>query len=80
MLYKLYRTYKHLLDVKLKNSIFLVIIIAFLIISIWIIIPNTSMANNKNNILEIQKQNNLEFQNIIEINWKKYRVYFEELR
>ncbi len=80
MPYKLYKTYKQLLDVKLKDSTFLVIIIAFLIISVWIIIPNSSFANTKNNIFEIQKQNNLEFQNIIKLNWKLYKVYFEEIK
>ena len=79
MPYKLYKTYKNLLDVKLKDSTFLVIIVAFLIISVWILIPNTSLANSKNNILEIQKKNNLEFQTIIKLNWKKYKVYFEEI-
>ena len=79
MPYKIYKTYKQLLDVKLKDSTFLVAIIAFLIISVWIIIPNNSFANWKNNILEIQKKNNLEFQNIIKLNWKKYKVYFEEI-
>lgn len=79
MFYKIYKTYKQLLDVKLKDSTFLVVIIAFLIISIWLIVPQSSFAWSKNNILEIQKHNNLEFQNIIKINWKKYKVYFEEL-
>ncbi len=80
MPYKIYKTYKKLLDKKLNDSTFLVIIIASLIISVWIIIPNSSFANSKNNILEIQKQNNIEFQNIIELNWKKYKVYFEEIK
>ncbi len=80
MPYKIYKTYKKLLDKKLNDSTFLVIIIASLIISVWIIIPNSSFANSKNNILEIQKQNNIEFQNIIKLNWKKYKVYFEEIK
>lgn len=80
MPYKLYKTYKQLLDVKLKDSTFLVVIITFLIISVWIIVPQSTIANSKNNLLEIQKQNNLEFQNIIELNGKKYKVYFEEIK
>ena len=80
MPYKLYTTYKQLLDVKLKDSTFLVVIITFLIISVWIIVPQSTIANSKNNLLEIQKQNNLEFQNIIELNGKKYKVYFEEIK
>ena len=79
MPYKIYKTYKQLLDVELKDSTFLVAIIAFFIISVWIIIPNSSFDNSKNNLFEIQKQNNIEFQNIIELNWKKYKVFFEEI-
>jgi len=80
MPYKIYKTYKQLLDIKLNDSTFLVIIIAFLIISVWIIVPQSSFANWKNNIQEIQKKNNLEFQNIINLNGKKYKVYFEEIK
>jgi len=80
MPYKIYKTYKQLLDVKLKDSTFLVAIIAFLIISVWIIVPSNSFTNWKNNILELQRKNNLEFQNIIELNGKKYKVYFEEIK
>jgi hypothetical protein len=80
MPYKIYKTYKQLLDVKLKNSTSLIVIITFLIISVWIIVPNSSTYNSKNNILEIQKQNNLKFQNIIKLNGKKYKVYFEEIK
>ena len=80
MPYKIYKTYKKLLDVKLKDSTFLVVIIVFLIISVWIIVPGSSFDNWKNNILEFQKQNNLEFQNIIQLNGKKYKVYFEEIK
>lgn len=80
MPYKFYKTYKQLLDVKMKDSTSLVVIITFLIISVWIIVPGSTNAIWKNNILEIQKQNNLEFQNIIKLNWKKYKVYFEEIK
>ncbi len=80
MLYKIYNTYKELLDVKLKDSTFLVIIIALLIISAGAIIPNKSFVNSKNNILEIQKINNTESNNIINIDWKNYRIYFEEIK
>jgi len=79
MPYKFYKTYKQLLDVKLKDSTFLVVIIVFLILAVWIIVPNSTLANSKNNILEIQKKNNLEFQTIIKLNGKKYKVYFEEV-
>ena len=78
MPYKIYKTYKILLDEKLKNSTFLVVIVVFLIMLTWIIIPNTQ-AYSKANIFEIQKQNNKNFQNIIILNWKKYKIYFEEL-
>jgi len=80
MPYKIYKTYKNLLDIKLKDSNFLLIIISFLIIAVWVIVPNSSLANYKWNILEIQKQNNKKFQNIIIINWKKYKVTFEEIK
>ena len=80
MPYKIYKTYKQLLDVKLKDSTALVVIIVFLIISVWIIVPQSSFDNWKNNILELQKQNNLEFQNIIELNGIKYKIYFEEIK
>ena len=63
---KFYRFYKELLDEKLKDSTFLVVIITFLILSVWIIVPYWTSANHKNNLLEIQKQNRLEFQNIID--------------
>jgi len=79
MPYKIYKTYKQILDVKLKDSTFLVFIIVFLIISVWVIVPQSSFALGKNNILEFQKQNNIEFKNIIEVNWKKYKVTFEEI-
>ena len=81
---KLYKTYKKILDEKLKNSTFLIIIICFLIVSVWIIVPNNSEISKKNNILEIgnifSEKNDLDTENIIEINWKKYKVYFEEIK
>jgi len=80
MPYKIYKTYKQLLDVKLKDSTFLVVIIAFLIMAVWIIVPNSNITNAKWNLLEIQKQNNKNFQNIMMINGKKYKVTFEEIK
>lgn len=69
-----------MLDVKLKDTTLLVVIISLLIILVWIIVPHNSFGNEKNNLLEIQKQNRMEFQNIIELNWKTYKVYFEEIK
>ena len=80
MLRKIYKKYQSFLDEQLGNSTSLVSIISLLIISVWFIVPHTSIAGTKNNILEIQKQNNLELENTIELNWKKYKVYFEEIK
>ena len=77
---KLYKTYKRLLDEKFKSSTFLVLIITFLILAVWIIVPQSTLANAKNNLFELQKQNRLKFQNIIKLNWKEYKVYFEEIK
>jgi len=80
MFYKYFLIYKEIFDKKIKNSSFIIFIIAFLIIFTWNIIPNSSYANSKINILETQKQNNKNFNTIIQINWKKYKLYLEEIK
>jgi len=83
MLRKIYRTYKNIIDEQLSSSTFLVWIIACLIISVWILVPNNTLAYSKNNILEFQKVNNkklLESNNLVNINWKIYKIYFEEIK
>ena len=77
MIYKLLKTYTYLLDQKIKDS-FIIIIIAFLIIATGVIIPQSNLA--KANILAIQKQNNKNFETIINIDWKKYKLYLEEIK
>ncbi len=77
----IYKFYKNLLDVKLKNSAILIFIIANLIILVWIFIPNSNANLLKANILELPKKSNLfiETSNIIIINWKKYKVILQEI-
>jgi len=72
------KTYKNILDEKIKNSTFLLFIIVSLIILTWIITPNKnyySMASITN-----IKTKELIKENIIYLNWKKYKIYFEELK
>ncbi len=80
MLQKIFKTYKQILDVKLKDSTLLVFLVSILIISVWIVVPNNSLVNAKNNILELQKNQKLEIINIVNIDGKKYKIYFEEIR
>ncbi len=75
----LYKAYKELFDVKLKDSLFLIMGISFLIISVWILIPSNNIDSLKNNVLEVEAKNTLNSQNLIIIDWKRYRVYFEEV-
>ena len=75
----LYKAYKELFDVKLKDSLFLIMGISFLIISVWILIPSNNIDSLKNNVLDVKAKNTLSSQNLIIIDWKKYRVYFEEV-
>jgi lipopolysaccharide export LptBFGC system permease protein LptF len=77
MVYKMLKTYKYLLDQKIKDSL-VIVIIAFFIIWTGIIIPQSNITQA--NILAIQKQNNKKFETIINIDWKKYKLYLEEIK
>lgn len=71
MIKKIIKNYYKLLDEKLHNWTFVVIIIAFFIISIWDL-TNKNIHQNyylKANIQEAQ--NTIEY---IEINWKTYKL------
>jgi hypothetical protein len=76
MLKKIIKTYYKLLDEKLENWTMVVLLIAILIISASLL---TKDANAwllaKNNIIE----SNITANNIIEINWVKYRIIIEKM-
>jgi len=79
MIKKIIKTYYKLLDEKLENWTMVVLLIAFLIISVSLLTKDTN-ANLlvKNNIMEssinIQSNNN----NII-INWIQYKILIEKI-
>ncbi len=77
MLKKLIKTYYNLLDEKLENWTMVVLLIAILIVSAWILTKDAN-ANLlvKTNIIE----SNITTQNIIIINWIKYNLILEEIK
>ena len=74
----MYRTYKHLLDVKLDNSTFLILLVAVLILLVGIYVPNHRELASKNNVLEISSIN--WSYNVIVIDGKKYLFKLEEIK
>jgi len=75
MLKKIIKTYYKLLDEKLENWTMVVLLIAVLIISASLFTKDTN-ANLlvKTNIIEHNNYQN----NIIEINWVKYKIIIEK--
>ena len=74
----MYKTYKHLLDVKLDNSTFLILLVAILILLVGTYVPNHRELVSKNNVLEISSIN--ESYNVIVIDGKKYLFKLEEIK
>lgn len=78
MLQKLIRNYYKLLDEKLENWTLVVVLIAFLIISVSLITKDTNaIFYAKNNVLEISSGIN-NANSIIEINWIQYKIILEK--
>ena len=78
MINKLIDKYYDFFDKKLKQNIIVIVVILFLIIMIWLFIPNKSINYYwKVNILNSTKSKKIE--NIVTIDWKKYKLIFEEI-
>jgi hypothetical protein len=72
MVKKIINSYFELLDKKLENWTFIVLIIALLVVFVSILINN--LHDKKYNVTE--KNNKIE-KSIIEIDWKKYQLIDE---
>ncbi|MFK7779691.1 MAG: hypothetical protein QM490_00960 [Candidatus Gracilibacteria bacterium] len=79
MFKKIVKSYTKLIDTKIENGTFVVMLIAALIVSASLIINDTNtFYYSKSNILEVQ-QDITSKNSIIEINGIKYRIILEEL-
>jgi len=68
------KSYKELFDEKIENSTFVVLVIGWLIVLVWIFIPDVHGANYmKSSIVEYSQS--VENENTIIINGEEYIVY-----
>ncbi len=61
---KIYNIYKNFLDIQIKNSTIVVVLISMLIIFVWVYIPNDNKYS-KVNILESSKKDFLTWKTVI---------------
>ncbi len=71
-------SYYDLLDQRIKEGTFIILIISFLIFSVWIL--SADMSNYKGSILEAQDITTISENSVITINGKKYKVVLEEIK
>ena len=70
-------SYYDLLDQRIKEGTFIILIISVLIFSVWLL--STDMTGYKGNILEAQNITSLPENSIITIDGKQYKVVLEEI-
>lgn len=77
MLEKFVKSYYNFFDKKLKNSTLVVFLISILIILIWIIFSSDeSLLYSRNSLLQA---NNTIQENVIIIDWIKYKIILKKL-
>ena len=77
MVQKAISSYYHLLDKRIKEGTFIILVISFLVFSVGILAADT--GSYKGNILETQNITTLSENSIITIDGKQYKVVLEEI-